>query len=214
MTPTEIEQTLFRHMPEDFLRRLVRATFMAYRLSHSECLARYAPTEAINVQPFDRRARIEGYIRDVADAVGLHAEVVRVPDDNWWFHTEVHAGPVVLTANSVSVPCGPVREARFRSTLARLNDLTLWEEPESNDALYVLFLHSRFKSEDPEEQKKYRDLPGSAYLAFPARDLSVYIHELNLFARYQDVVAAELPQAWDQEARLRFLRKSQKALTA
>jgi hypothetical protein len=214
VTTKELEQMTFKYLPELFFRRLLKATFLACRLSWEDSLSRFAHPEAVNIQPFDKRARIEGYLRDVAEPFpGVTAHVAREPEHNWWYHTEIHAGPVILTANSVPVPCAPVDRAEFRSALARVNwQLSLLDdEPPADDApLYALYLHSKFRSEDPDEYAKYKHLPGSAYLAFPDAQLEGYVHTINLFDTFPDVLADELPQEWDDEARLRYRRRARR----
>src|SRR5262249_27451160 len=103
-------------------------------------------------------------------------------------------------------------KAEFRSTLARSNQISLLPEPVvAEDArLYALLLHSRYRTPDPEEQRKFGYLPGSAYVAFPARDLDSYLHAINLVAEFPDVVQANMPQEWDASSQLRYLRQARR----
>jgi hypothetical protein len=216
MTTQELEEALFRHLPLDYARRMTQAVFLAHRVSWEDCAARFAETEAENLRPYEKRAKIEGYLRDIADLfAGVTAEVVKAEGSNW-NHTEVRAGPVVLTANSVQTPCAPVDRAEFRMTLARDAQGVLFPDERLTDSspLYVLLLHSKSKWESVDERRKFGHLPGSAYLAFPSADLSRYIHEINLFDLFPDVVAAQLPEEWDEEAQVTYTRRARKTLVA
>lgn len=212
MTPQEIEDLAFAHMPEAFFRGALQAVFQAHDVARKDCLAAFAGTEAQNVVGYYRRGKLEGYLRDVA---GLHpglTTTVSKAVNSGWNHTEVIAGPVVLTENSVQSPCAMVEKAEFRLTLAESSQLSLWEEPRSEDAsLYALLLHSKYSGP---ESRKFGHLPGSAYLAFPAKDLESYVHEIDLFERYPDIVRAHLPSEWDHDAEVRYFQRARKVRTA
>lgn len=216
MTGDELEAILFKHMQPKFLERLLRAVFAAHKMAAEECAATFQPPETDNILGLYRRAKLEALMRDAAAMEDIYAPVVR-SRMSAWNHTELRNGPVILTASSVPSPCDLVEASEFRVTLARDNQGVLWPEPEdepSDDApLYVLLLHS--KSRWPrKDQTRCGHLPGSAYLAFPLPDLSGYAHDINLFDRFPHVVESLLPQEWDQEAKVRYLRNARKAVVA
>jgi hypothetical protein len=216
VTGDELEAILFHHMTPKFFERLLRAVFAAHKVSAEECAANFKPPETDNILGLYRRAKFEGFMRDAAAMEGVAAPVVR-SRMSAWNHTEVRSGPVVLTANSVQSPCDVVEESEFRVTLARDNQGVLWPEPgdapDPDAPLYVLLLHS--KSRWPQKDRaRYGHLPGSAYLAFPLPDLSGYAHDINLFDRFPHVVDSLLPQEWDQEAKVRYLLNTRKAVVA
>jgi hypothetical protein len=206
MTGGELEDLAFLHMPEDFFRRATQAVFTAHKVSWDECTASFAETEARNVQPYSKRGKLEGYLRDISAMFpGMTSDVIRAEQSNW-FHSEIRSGPVVLTESSVPTPCALVERAEFRLTLARSAQGVLFddEDQDVSSALYLLLLHSRSVWPDSESYRKYRHLPGSAYVAFPSPSLDGYVHQFNLFTRFPDVVEAHLPQEWDSEARIRY----------
>ena len=217
VTDAELEAVLFRYMPPKFFERLLRAVFAAHRVAAEECAANFKPSETDNILGQYRRAKLEGFMRDTADMEGIGARVVR-SRLSAWNHTELHSGPVVLTASSVQVPCDLVEEAEFRLTLARDNQGVLWpepgDEPPADAPLYALLLHSKSRWLHRDDQLRYGHLPGSAYLGFPLPDLSGYAHHVNLFERFPHVVDSLLPQEWDQEARVRYLLNTRKAAAA
>jgi hypothetical protein len=203
-------------MPSKFFERLLRGVFAAHKVAAEECAANFKGPERDNILGLYRRAKLEGFMRDTAAMEGIGAQVVR-SRMSAWNHTELRTGPVILTASSVQSPCDLVDEADFRLTLARDNQGVLWpeptDEPRPDASLYVLLLHSKSRWAW-EEQARYGHLPGSAYLAFPLPDLSGYAHDINLFDRFPHVVDSLLPQEWDQEAKVRYLVNTRKALAA
>jgi hypothetical protein len=215
VTGDELEAIVFRHMSPKFFERLLRAVFAAHKVAAEECSANFKKTEAENILGQYRRAKLEGFMRDVADMEGVTSRVER-SRLGAWNHTELQSGPVVLTASTVQAPCDLVEESEFRNTLAESNQGVLWPEPgdkPSPDAqLYVLLLHGR--SRWLQNQSQYRHLPGSAYLAFPLPDLSGYAHEINLFDMFPHVVDSHLPQEWDTEAKVRYLFYARKSSVA
>ena len=189
------------------------AVYAAHKVAAEECTANFrkAPRPTTS-SATHRRAKLEGFMRDAADMEGVPHQVVR-SRMSAWNHTELRSGPVILTASSVQSPCDLVEEADFRLTLARDNQAALWpepgDEPPDDAPLYVILLHS--KSRWPrEDQVRYGHLPGSAYLGFPLPDLSGYAHEINLFERFSEVMDSLLPQEWDQEAKVQYLRSARK----
>jgi hypothetical protein len=219
MDSSQCEALFFQHVPDRFLRRAVRMVFASHKRAWDDTQAQFAATEAENLRGFYRRAVVEGGLRDVADLHtddGLSHRVVKA-DGSGWNHTEVLAGPVLLTAATVQAPCGPVDKADFRLGLAKSNnnalfdDLLLFENGLYGKHLFAMLLHSRYQSADAGKQAKYGHLPGSAYLAFPASDLDSYVLEINLFDRYPEIVAAELPQEWDQAAVVTFMHNARKS---
>jgi hypothetical protein len=212
LTTDELEQMTFQYLPEAFFKRALKAVFLAHRLSWEECSSAFAIPEAENVQPYHKRGKLEGYLRDIAESFpGVSSRVVRAEQSNW-FHTEVMAGPVILTENAVPTPCALVEKADFRVTLAKSAQGTLFpdERVTPDSPLYLLLLHSKSRWETEEEQRKYRHLPGSAYIAYPAPKLDHYVHDIDLFARFPDVVAEHMPAEWNHEAQLRYVSRARR----
>lgn len=212
MDPEQLEAVFFANVPEQFCRRSLRMIFDARRLAYDHCRAEFPPSEADNVRPWYTRGKVESQLRGVADlhgSDGLTHAVVRAPGTNW-NHTEITAGRVLLTAGAVQTPCGPVNKAEFRLELAQSNQPTLFEDSSYGTKIYAMLLHSSYRSPSFADQKKYGHLPGSAYLAFPAPDLDSYVHAINLFDRYPDIVEQNVPQEWDQAAIVKFMYYARK----
>lgn len=209
VTPEEIERLAFAYLPDGFLRGVLQAVYTSHDVARQDCFANFAATEADNLLGYYRRAKLEGLLRDVTERhSGITAAVAKA-DKSGWNHTEIRSGPVVLTQNSVQSPCALVDKAEFRCTLAEHSQLTFWPEDRPADAtLYGLLLHSRSVWEAPEQYAKYAHLPGSAYLAFPSPSLDAYVHVVNLFEKFPDVVSANMPDDLDGEARVRYVRRA------
>jgi hypothetical protein len=214
VTGADLERLFYRNIPREYVRKAFQAVYLAHQVAHDECYSGFAATEARNVLGYVRRGKLEGYLRDSAEPFpGLLANVLQADGSNW-NHTEICGGPVVLTENAVQTPCALVEKAGFRRGLAQSNQLSLLGDAVPHDApLYALLLHSRFRSLDPDEQKKYGYLPGSAYIAFPARDLDSYLHAVNLVVEFPDIVSAHMPEEWDTEAHLRYIRQARRMAT-
>jgi hypothetical protein len=212
VSPHYTEAILLEHAGESFLRAVTKSVFLSHEAATRLAYSEFADTEADNVVGFLRRGKLEGLLRDAAELAGLDAEVVR--SDSPWNHVEIHAGPVVLTESAVSAPCERVVKAAFRMGLAegmpRLPGFDDDDRPDEERSLYALILHSRSHWENGDDRQRYRGLPGSAYLAFPSRDLDYYVHVINLFDRYPDIVAAHTPQEWDTEAQVRYLGRARR----
>jgi hypothetical protein len=74
-------------------------------------------------------------------------------------------------------------------------------------------LHSKYRAARPED-RQYAYLPGSAYLAFPNAGCDQYVHTINLFDRYADVVARHMPREWDTEAHVRYFHSARRLAAA
>lgn len=213
MDASELEARFFEHVPEQFCRRALRMIFDARRRAWDHCAAEFPDSEAENVRPFYVRGKIESQLREVADlhaGDGLGHRVLKAPGSGW-NHTEVFAGPILLTAGAVQTPCGPINKADFRMGLAASNQGTLFDDELAGPNLYVLLIHSGYRLGDPSDQRKFGHLPGSAYLAFPASDLDTYLHGINLFERYPEIVEDNVPQEWDKEAVVKFQHYARKS---
>jgi hypothetical protein len=49
-----------------------------------------------------------------------------------------------------------------------------------------------------------------SYIAYPSPELDHYVHEINLFAKFPDVVAPHMPAEWNQEAQLRYVDRARR----
>lgn len=213
MDVRELAALTEQYVPAEFQRRALQGVFMAHQVSAEFVRAEFAATEAVNLLPYFRRAKLEGYLRDAAERSGIAAKAVKSPGSGW-FHSEVRNGPVVLTASTVQTPCGPVDPSEFRLSLAEENPLYLWEEPGDVPAdeppLYILLLHSRSVWSTAEEEERYGGLPGSAYLAFPTAGLESYLHTIDLVEAFPDIVESYMPQEWGAEAKVRYIHNARR----
>lgn len=201
--PEELERLTLEHFSEAFIRASVECVFIAREAGNMIGMGEFAAPEAENVRGLNVRAKLEGLLRTTAARFGLEATVIRAPGQAWW-HTEIKGGPIVLTAAAVQYPAALVRPCDYRRGLAESNQMTLWE-PENattDSPIYTILTHS------PNPDKDHPELPGSVYLVYPAADLDGYVHSINLIEEHEDVAMQRVPDEWDQEARLRYLRQT------
>jgi len=210
MTNDELEQLFFSRFPEPFRRRLLGSVFSSYRISKEQCQVQFAPTEAVNVEPFYRRGVLEGHLRDAAElSPELTIRISRAEGSNW-NHTEIQGGQVVLTASTVPHAGALVRKADYRIDLAQTNAPTLFNasEESTETPLYAILIHSRSIWDTQEERAKFAHLPGSAYIAFPDASLDGYMHKFSLFDLYPEIVESHQPDDLDGLAKIRYIQRS------
>ena len=100
---------------------------------------------------------------------------------------------------SVQTPCGLVDGSDYQLALACDQDALFGDDDPSEAArLYALLLHSPFRGRNDAEQREFAYLPGSVYVAFPASGIQYYVHYINLFARFPDVIDQMMPNQWDE----------------
>lgn len=216
MSQQEIGELVFAAFPQSFRRRLVQGAYAAHQSAEDEAYRTFADTEAKNVVGNLRRGYIETNLRGAAELDdALTAEVKRIPGTGWNY-TEVRSSGdgAVLVAKSVTTPGAMIDQADYRETLAEKNQLALWDEVEQVDEapLFVVLIHSRYSVVAPSSDRDIRGLLGSAYLVCPLPESKHYLWEWNLVKEFPDVVEANLPQSWNEVAKLRYVRYSESAL--
>jgi len=212
VTPEDIGVALDRYLGDRTMRALLQAVFQSYAVAHADSRARFTPRQYENIVGYEVRCQLEDALGGIAErATGVSASEERAPGAKW-NRTQLRVGPLLLVENAVETPCALVKSAAFRQTLARTNELSLFDNSDEHAGglLYVALLHSRSDWRDPAERQKWRHLPGSAYLAVPDPDVRVYLHEINLFDRFPDVVVASTPQEWNVEAHIQYLDRARK----
>jgi hypothetical protein len=214
VTPSELEALTFAHMPRPFFRSALLAIFQAYRVGWADCRPQFSARQFDNIVGHYVRSKLEDALQGVADRFGMATAIKRAPGSRW-NRTEVHSGPILLVEHAVDTPCALLEYARYRETLAESNQLRFQfpDDPRAHQApLYVALLHSRSQwGIDTTARQRWGHLPGSAYLAFPAADMRFYVHDINLFELFPDVVRAQTPNEWDTDAQVRYLDRARKA---
>lgn len=166
MHEPKIERLIKAHLPDRFLISAIKVAFLAREQTHKHCSAEFAEEEYHNVAPYYLRGKTEGLIRNTA---ALYPQFKSdVLNCSGWRHTEITSGPVRFTVHSVESPCAPVDSAQYRESLAE-SQLSFFDPtvyiPDAK--LYALLLHGPYRGRDWRDEKQYRYLPGSMYLAFP-----------------------------------------------
>lgn len=206
MANPDLSDLIDAHLPDDLLKRALRAVFQAKKVAYDHCAAEFlSPADAENVRPFYARGKIQELLREIVGPVpGVEATTVK-SDGTFWNHTEILSGPVVMTAHAVQAPCGLVDGSDYQLSLACGQDALFGsEEPSADARLYALLLHSPFRGRNDTEQREFAYLPGSVYVAFPASGITYYVRHINLFERFPDVIDQMMPNQWDESARVHY----------
>jgi hypothetical protein len=173
-----------QHFPRGFFVRLMEEFELDYSDALDFCLRRFEREEAMDLLPYERRARNETSLRVVArefEHRGITASAVpNITNSN--YHTEVVSGPVVLTASFVQNSRAVVRMADFRGTLAQNKQQSLIApQPSSGDRFYALLIHGNKRI----EKMRFHGALGFFELAIPNDLCNDYLDTpANLAARY------------------------------
>jgi|SRR5208283_5151599 len=164
-------------MPATFFNLFIDAVFRIYRETYNEVFNSYDFPEAIDLLPYVRRAKIEGELRRIAQGYGeLDAVYEKNTAQNSW-HTMLYSKTkgVALTISATKGPREMVRDARFRETLAKTNQLKLFYSSQNDiggTSLYGIIIHGADEL-DPSR-------PAFIRLGFPSRDCIEWVENFDL----------------------------------
>ncbi len=206
MAHPDLSALIDAHLPDDLLKRALRAVFQAKKVAYDHCAAEFlSPADGENVRPFYARGKLQELMREIATPVPDVTATTVKSDGSFWNHTEIVSGPVVMTAHSVRTPCGLVEGTDYQLSLASDQDALFGDDEPSEDArLYALLLHSPFQGRNAAEQREFAFMPGSVYVAFPAPGIKYYVRYINLFERFPAVIDQMMPNQWDESARVHY----------
>lgn len=173
-------------LAEDFYRDQVptqvtdaigRTIIEQYGIAADIAEERWGADEMHDALPIFRRAEIETGLRRLRGMFAGQVGVEAVPNvlANA-YHREIYAGSVVITQQKVEGPKQPIRDARFRSTLARRSQLSfdLFDDeyiPTADARLWACFIHM------PSSRV---DRPAFVRVAFPLPD-GTFEHDVDLY---------------------------------
>ncbi|CBE68395.1 MAG: hypothetical protein F9K13_02680 [Candidatus Methylomirabilis oxygeniifera] len=176
ISATELARIFDGSVSRQIQEALVRCVFGSYRTAHDECSG-FPGEEAHDLLPYYRWIQLRSDLRGMTNRFdGVHASAER-------YHTLLHVGRILLTAQRVDGPEGLVRPSVYRLAYAASSQLELFEQntPPPDDALfYAILLHGP----DPREAKQ----PLFAQIAFPDKTLQSYVHKIDLFSRFEPVI--------------------------
>lgn len=177
-TAGELEQVFDGSVQKQVQEALIRCLFGAYRTTFEEC-ARFPEEEARDLRPFYRWVQLRADLRGIAQRFkGVRATAER-------YHTLLSTGRVILTASAVEGPGNLVRPALYRQTYASSSQLDLFIKdtaPPDDAQLYAILLHGP----DPAEPRQ----PLFGQVAFPDKACLSYVHEIDLFSRFEALVGS------------------------
>jgi hypothetical protein len=174
-----LAEDLYRaEVPEEVTEQIGRIIIENYGIAADIAEERWGREEMHDALASFRRAEIETALRALR---GVFPGIVAVePSPNATanaFHREVYVGRVTLTQSKVEARRGPIREARFRETLAQRSQISLNllgddPNPVRDARLWSCFVHM------PSDRA---DVPAFVRLAFPLPDGS-WEHDVDLYA--------------------------------
>lgn len=213
MDPFSIDRAITEHVPDEWLRSVVKMIFLAKKLTYDHCRAEFSAKAATNVSTYYCRGKVQDLLFDSAALVpGFEASFI---DASGWKHVEIMVGPLTMTAHLVDYPCAMVDPAEYRRSLAESQPSLYGPADMIPDAkLYGLFVYGPYRGRDRHDAAQYAYLPGSIYLAFPEAAMKRYAHRINLFERFPNLIESLLPKEWDKEARLIFKWQARQTRTA
>ena len=199
MIPAELDHLTHTDL-RPFLRRALQSLYLSCEEAKSYVEAEHEPAEAASLFGAVRRAKLEANLRGVAPLTGLVGHVIGSAGTHWK-HTEIRTPDesVVMTAARVDRPGAMPPSADYRTTLATDGQLSLLPEPDEQraESVYALLTYSNSVWDRHEDKQRWRHLPGSAHLAFPNASVRHYVHIVDLFTMFPEVVKASTPAEWD-----------------
>ncbi|HVF59555.1 MAG TPA: hypothetical protein VNJ70_07075 [Thermoanaerobaculia bacterium] len=186
LPPSELRDLFFQNVPEPVLMDTAKVAIGSYVEAFKYCCDNFPGPEAHDIYPQIRRVMFERNWRGrISRYPGVTLEAMPNAIDNC-YHGELTAGRVVMTVSAVESPGKVVREAVFRTGLARDSQMNLYGEaapPPAAAALYAILVHGPLGFMLPS--------PGFLHVAFPASDCDSYVDRFNLLD-YFPVLRAEL----------------------
>jgi hypothetical protein len=168
--------------PPGFFVRVIEELEQVYPSAHTHCHGRFDTAEAADLYPYERRARAETVLRDVAKEFGhrgISAEA-KANATNSNFHSEAVSGSVVLTESYVQKSGELVELADFRQQLAESAQLRLMGADEAGTLFYAIVLHGYRR----EGKHKFPYRLGFVELAIPNKECTGYLDVFDLVNRY------------------------------
>jgi hypothetical protein len=183
-------------VPIKVQRSLTQAILESCKQSSRYCWRNFADPQAKDLSGFHRRAKIQDEFPGIA---ALHKNLgvrdsIEQYENNTGFYHELTCGIVKLTESCVADDIIP-RSAKFRSTLARDSQASLWPEAdgkaaeEQPDFLYAILTYAI------DVLAPKRSWPAFMKIRFPNEKFTDYIGEgIDLFKRFPDLVAEYIPK--------------------
>ena len=215
-TNAEYEHMINSNVPDRFQQGMLRRAFEIYRDTDRYGQATFARTEIMRVLGHERSALMEQSLRDVADVNDDVYYQTFKSDRSPVFHTEVHSGNVLLTATATRNQHAFVRSSKFRIDLSQTNQPSFFDEVDESvvPAIYVALTHGKVRWDSYDEYERWGYLPGHCHLTIPDANLRGYIHKIDLFRKYPQIVAAYTPEDLTGFPYLKWLSRSRATFVA
>lgn len=191
MTPGELVVTKFNESVPILLQRdMLRSVLACYQQADKHVKRHYPPPEAITLRGWIRRADIEVDLRNVA-AKYVGAEAKPEPNMNASiFHSVLAIGAVKLTQSKLANPKQMVRPSAFREEYAQESAQMLlgFMTKRSRKVVSIGEREYFFGVLIHGCSKKDKSRPHFVRFAFPNKDCTVWIAQIDLMKKFPDVV--------------------------
>lgn len=192
LTPNELKAIFLKDVPTAFLSDVVMLYRAAYAEAFKQEYRRFAPSEAHDVLGHNRRAIIEGSLRDiVARHHGMKASVQQNRRGTQSY-TEIRSGQVVLTESCLPYPQSQLRQADFRGQYARTLQHsigTIQEDTVIEDgAVFAVLVHGPQMAEGL--KLDWVQL-GYAFAGFPTTNFRSWEGKIEMMTAYGRPLATE-----------------------
>jgi hypothetical protein len=185
-----------QNVPIKVQRALTKTVLESSKQSSRYCWRNFADPQAKDLSGVHRRAKIQDEFPGIAALfknLGVKDSIEQYDNNTGSYH-ELTCGIVKLTESCVADDIIP-RTAKFRSTLARDSQASLWQEAdekpgeEQPDFLYAILTYGI------DVLAPKRSWPAFMKIQFPNETFTGFIGEgIDLFKRFPDLVAEYVPK--------------------
>lgn len=175
----ELEQAFDTSYSFEIQEAFLKALFSSYKMAFHEC-SKFDEEEAHDLRPFYRWIQFRKELRGVGNRFRSLESIVEPNGSASSYHIVIDSDHMMLTASSVSVPGILPRASRHRVHYANECNLDLFKREPIYDKIYAVLTHGAAKKEQRQ--------PGFAQIIFPGKGFESYIHKIDLFERFHELV--------------------------
>lgn len=203
MLPERLKATFINDVSSEFLSDLIALLKGVYPEAHRQIYSQYDFPEAHDALGVNRRAMIEGSLRELSQRYPHMNATVRQNRKRTQNYTEVRSGRVILTTSCLHYPQSPLRLADFRTRLVRRLQYSIKEIQEDSvvegGAVFAVIAHGPQAGE--RLRLDWKEL-GFAFAGFPTIDGQSWEAQIDLMKAYGHSSSAEDAETENIEDRI------------
>lgn len=192
MSPSELKAMFLKDVPEPFLSDVVALYRSAYAEAFKQEYRRFAFSEAHDVLGHNRRAIIEGSIRDIAARYPQMKAGVYQNKRRTQYYTEIRSGCTVLTVSCLPYPQSQLRKADFRAQYSRTLQHSIGTIQEdtvmADGAVFAVLAHGPLTVNG---LKLDWSQLGFAFVGFPTSNFKSWEGKIEMMSAYGRPLATE-----------------------